>query len=76
MLKNKLHDLRNYAAKTQYRMLIGLLGICFTLGLGLIWVFYGSYAAFLGLLCLTGGIVIILAILFILYIMERISKND
>jgi len=35
-------------------MIFWFIIILFTLGLGLIWVIYGSRAAFLGLICLLG----------------------
>jgi hypothetical protein len=56
-------------------MVIGLFGLCLTLGLGLIWYIYGSNAALLGLLCLAGGILVVLIIILMLYVMERITKN-
>jgi len=47
-------DLRSYAKKTRSRLVIWFLIILFTVGLGLIWVFYGQRAALLGFLCLSG----------------------
>ena len=70
-----MRDLRNYAKQTQTRLLLGLLILVFTLGLGLIWFLYGLNAALLGLLCVFGLLILILMILFILYSMERISKS-
>lgn len=70
-----MRDLRNYAKQTQTRLLLGLLILVFTLGLGLIWFLYGLNAALLGLLCVFGLLILILMILFILYGMERISKS-
>jgi len=70
-----VRDLRNYAKQTQTRLLLGLLILVFTLGLGLIWFLYGLNAALLGLLCVFGLLILILMILFILYGMERISKS-
>jgi len=72
---NLVRDLRNYAKQTQTRLLLGLLILVFTLGLGLIWFLYGLNAALLGLLCVFGLLILILMILFILYGMERISKS-
>jgi hypothetical protein len=70
-----LPDLKKYAAQTERRLVIGLLSLCFTVGLGLIWLFYGVNAALLGLLCLLGGVVLIVAILLMLNLIERISKH-
>lgn len=70
-----MSDLKNYAKQTQNRLLLGLLTLVFTLGLGLIWFLYGLNAALLGLLCLFGLAILILLILFILKGLERISKS-
>jgi hypothetical protein len=70
-----MRDLRNYAKQTQTRLLLGLLILVFTLGLGLIWFLYGLNAALLGLLCVFGMVTLILLILFILNGLERISKS-
>ena len=70
-----MRDLRNYAKQTQNRLLLGLLTLVFTLGLGLIWFLYGLNAALLGLLCVFGLVILILLIVFILKGMERISKS-
>lgn len=73
-LKNRrLRDPRKHAAQTQTRMVIGLFGLCLTLGLGLIGWFYGSNAALLGLLCLAGGVLVVLIIILILHLVERVS---
>jgi hypothetical protein len=70
-----VRDLRNYAKQTQKRLLLGLLTLVLTLGLGLIWFLYGLNAALLGLLCVFGLVILILLILLILNGMERISKS-
>jgi uncharacterized membrane protein len=75
-LKGKsTRDLKKYASQTQNRMLIGLFGLCVFIGLGLIWLIYGSNAALFGMLCLTGGILVVLAILLILNLIDRIYNN-
>jgi hypothetical protein len=70
-----MRDLKNYAKQTQNRLLLGLLSLVFTLGMGLIWFLYGLNAALLGLLCVFGMLIPILLIVFILNGMERISKS-
>ena len=75
MLKDKNSvDLKKYASRTQNRMVIGLFGLCVFVGLGLIWLIYGSNAALFGLLCMAGGILVVLTILLILYLIERIAN--
>ena len=69
-------NLRKYAQQTQNRLVLGLLILVFTLGLGLIYFLYGSRAALLGLLCLLGILITILIILLILNLIERSMKND
>lgn len=60
-------NLNSYAQKTRTRLVIAFLVILFTVGLGLIWIIYGSRAAFLGLICLLGMVVPIGLITIILY---------
>jgi hypothetical protein len=72
---NLVRDLKNYAKQTQNRLLLGLLTLILTLGLGLIWFLYGLNAALMGLVCVFGLLILILFILFILNSMERISKS-
>jgi len=51
------HDLRRYARQTNVRLFAGFLLILFVVGDGLIYVFYGSGAALMGLICILGGLV-------------------
>lgn len=51
------HDLRRYARQTNVRLFAGFLLILFVVGDGLIYVFYGSGAALMGLVCILGGLV-------------------
>jgi len=73
---NGQRDLRKYRNQTQNRMIIGLFILCLTVGLGLIWYYFGRNAAMLGLLCLAGAVGVVLVIVLLLNIIERISKND
>lgn len=73
--KNKI-NLREYQSQTKYRMVIWFIVILFTLGLGLIWLIYGSRAALLGFFCLlAAGIPIALIAAFLLGV-EKIVKKD
>lgn len=47
-------DLRKYASQTTIRLVIGALILLFTVGLGLIWWFYGPGGALMGLVCILG----------------------
>ncbi|GAB4532196.1 MAG: hypothetical protein Fur0018_20690 [Anaerolineales bacterium] len=49
-------DLRKYASQTQVRSLLAFIVILFTVGLGLIYVFYGPGSAMMGALCALGGL--------------------
>jgi uncharacterized membrane protein len=71
-----LPDLKKYASQTQTRLVIGLFALVFTVGLILIYLFYGPDSALLGLLCLMGILVPVFIILLILDLVERFVKND
>ncbi len=49
-------DLREYSKQTDRRLVIGALLILFIVGGGLIWWFYGTGAAGLGITCLMAGL--------------------
>ena len=69
-------DLRKYARQTNVRLFIGFFIILFFVGEGLIYLFYGREAAFLGLLCLVGGSAPIILIGFILWLLEFIVERQ
>jgi len=72
-----MRDLRKYDRQTQNRLLIGLLILVSTLGLGLIYMLYGPEAAGLGVLCLLGILLPIGAVTGILILIERfVKKHD
>ena len=68
------HDLRKYAAQTNFRLILGAIILLFVVGLGLIWLFYGFRAAALGLLCLFGALVPLGLILFFIFGLDAILK--
>lgn len=68
-------NLREYAANTTVRLIVGALALLFVVGLGLIYIIYGPNAAILGFLCLIAGIVPILLVLAVLALLEWISKR-
>jgi hypothetical protein len=74
-----IRDLRKYSRQTNIRLLIGFFFILFFIGDGLIFVFFGKEAAFMGILCLLGGlaplILIMLILGFIGWIVTRVNNN-
>ena len=69
-------DLRAYARSTQVRLVVGALILLFTVGLGLIWVFYGPGAAGLGFLCLLGALLPIALIAAGLWILDAVVRRE
>jgi len=57
-----MKDLRRYARQTNARLLAGFFLILFFVGDGLIYLFYGREAAFMGLICLVFGLAPLLLI--------------
>jgi len=51
-----MRDLRRYARQTNLRLFVGFLLLLFSVGLGLIYIFYGRRAAMFGLTCLFLGL--------------------
>lgn len=70
-----MNNVRKYASQTTTRLIIGGILILFIIGDGLIFVIYGPYAAGLGLLCLGAGMVPIIAVIFVIWLMDWIVKR-
>ena len=68
-------DLRVHARQTYLRLIIGFILILFFIGDGLIYLFYGRDAAWMGLLCLMGGSVPLIFIALILKGFELIVER-
>lgn len=68
-------NLRDYAAQTNRRLILGALLILFIVGGGLIWYFYGGAGAGLGVICLLAGLSPVALILLIFLIMDWILKR-
>jgi len=68
-------DLRKYARQTNFRLWVGFILLLFLVGGGLIYWFYGSRAALLGLVCLVVGLLPLLLIWLILIGLEWVAKR-
>ncbi|HEX7540974.1 MAG TPA: hypothetical protein VF352_02490 [Anaerolineales bacterium] len=68
-------DLRKYVHQTNLRLIAGALVLLFIFGDGLIYLFYGSSAAVVGLLCLMAGMTPVLLVALILLLLEWITKR-
>lgn len=68
-------DLREYARKTNVKLLVGAMLLLFVVGLGLIYLVYGKGAAGLGFLCLLAGLVPIALIIVVLFFLDRIVNS-
>jgi len=66
---------RKSASETTVRLIIGGLVLLFLVGLGLIWYFYGLRAAFLGLLCMLGGLVPVGLVIVLMVGLDSVVKR-
>ena len=69
-------DLRKYAHQTNVRLAVGAILLLFFIGDGLIYLFYGTSAAVLGLLCLLAGMVPVFLTWLVLTILDWIAKCE
>ncbi len=68
-------DLSRYAKSTNRNLIIGAVLLLYLVGVGLIYWIYGTSAALMAVLCLTGGVVLA-GIIYLVFIgIERIVKN-
>ena len=70
-----MRDLRKYAHQTNVRLGVGAFLLLFVVGLGLIYMIYGSGAAIMGLLCLLAGITPLVLIALSLAVLDWIYKR-
>lgn len=70
-----MRDLREYARKTNLRLVAGTIALVFVVGLGLIYIFYGPGGALTGLACILGTIVPIALIALLLWGMEKAAER-
>lgn len=66
-------DVDKYTAQTKYHLIIWFFVLLFSLGLGLIWLFYGGQAALLGFFCLLATAIPIGLIALVLLGLDKIS---
>ncbi len=48
--------MRSYSRQTNRNLLIGFFVLLFVVGIGLVYWFYGKEAAYMGVLCILGGL--------------------
>ena len=70
-----MRDLREYARQTNVRLGVGAFLLLFVVGLGLIYIIYGSSAAMMGLLCLLAGVTPLVLIFLALALLDWIQKH-
>ena len=68
-------DLRKYANQTTVRLIVGALLVLFIIGIGLIYLIYGSSAALMGVLCLLAGMIPVVLIVLVLLFLDWIRKR-
>ena len=69
-------DLRQYSRQTSFRLVLGVLGIIFIIGNGLIAVFFGQQAAILSLLCMASALIPVGLVALALWVMDLISRQN
>lgn len=69
-------DLRRYARQTNIQLIAGFILLLFLVGDGLIYLFFGKYAALMGLLCLVAGLSPIILIIGALLIIDWIARKN
>ncbi len=68
-------DLRKYASQTTVRLIVGALLVLFIVGIGLIYLIYGSGAALTGIMCLLAGMIPVVLIVLVLLLLDWIRKR-
>jgi hypothetical protein len=68
-------NLQKYARQTNLRLIAGALVLFFIVGDGLIYLFYGSSAALMGLLCLLAGMTPVVLVVLIILLLDWITKR-
>ncbi len=71
-----IRDLRDYARQTHIRLIFGGIILLLIVGLGLVYIFYGSGAVFSAFLCIVAGIIPIVLIYISFLIIDWIVKRN
>jgi hypothetical protein len=70
-----IRDLRKYARQTNMHLIIGLIVLLITVGLGLIFLIWGAGAAVTGLICIGVAFIPVLAVLGVVWILDRLARK-
>lgn len=70
-----MRDLRGYAQKTNMTLIIGLFVLLVVVGLGLVFFFWGAGAALTGLICVGAALLPVLAVLGVIWVLDRLAKK-
>ena len=70
-----MRDLREFARKTNTRLIFGFVVLLFLVGDGLIFLIYGRNAAITGFICILGGFVPILLIIGLFAVMDFVIRK-
>jgi len=70
-----MRDLRNYAKQTNVRLGVGAFLLLFVVGVGLIYLIYGSGAAMMGMICLLAGLTPLVLIFLSFVVLDWIQKR-
>ena len=68
-------DLRKFSRNTNVRLAIGFVVLLLVVGDGLIYLIYGPSAAFMGVLCILGGLAPIVLIAGLMFIIDQVVKK-
>jgi len=70
-----MKDLREYSKQTNVRLALGAFVLLFIVGVGLIWLIYGSNAAGMGFICLLAALFPVILILLIFVAIDWILSR-
>lgn len=70
-----MRDLRDYAKRTNVRLVAGFVALLLFVGTSLIFLFYGKNAAITGLICILGGFIPIVLIIGLFTVLDLIVKK-
>ena len=68
-------DLREFARQTNIRLAVGATVLLLVVGLGLIWLIYGTDAASFGLFCVMAGLSPVVLILIMFWAIDWILRS-